>query len=144
MIGFTCSTWDLMHPGHCIFLRDCKEYCVDNDIKLAVGLQTMITDRPEKNKPIQTVLERWIQLSAVLGPEHQIIPYESESDLLHLLAYLGTHTRFLGSDYSGKEFTGENIYDGFSNSDLVMIERDHMWSTSQLRKKIADSEYNKH
>ena len=61
-VGFTCSCFDLLHAGHILMLKDAKEQCD----KLIVGLQTDPTlDRPEKNKPIQTLRERKIQLEAV-------------------------------------------------------------------------------
>ncbi len=134
VVGFTCSTWDLMHAGHAAFLRDCRERC-DH---LVVGLQTHITDRPEKNQPVQTVLERYLQLVNSRWVD-EVVPYESEIDLMNLLHVLGDHTRFVGTDYAGKQVTGEHMYmkDGY---ELCYINRWHGWSTTSLRERIIRAE----
>lgn len=139
-VGFTCSTWDLLHAGHVIFLEQCRMECD----KLIVGLQTSITDRPEKNTPVQTVLERYTQLKACKFVD-EIIPYESEKDLENLLAVLPRHMRFLGSEYQGKEFTGWTMYYTMSGHpkephEVVYINRGHTWSSTDLRKRIAFAE----
>jgi glycerol-3-phosphate cytidylyltransferase len=132
MIGFTCSTFDLLHAGHVHFLRECRSRCDE----LWVGLQTDIMDRPEKNRPIQTVYERWSQIDAVKHVD-KIIPYESEKDLENMLVTLPPHVRFLGSDYDGRPYTGHHLYTDGSINKMVLIPRRHGWSTSGLRGKIA-------
>ena len=77
-VGFTCSCFDLLHAGHILMLKDAKAQCD----KLIVGLQTDPTiDRPEKNKPIQSYEERYIQLEAVKYVD-EIIKYDTEEDYI--------------------------------------------------------------
>jgi glycerol-3-phosphate cytidylyltransferase len=132
VVGFTCSTFDLMHAGHAEFLRECRERCD----RLVVGLQTQIPDRPGKNQPVQTVLERFLVLRACRYVD-EIVPYESEKDLENLLATLGPHTRFLGTDYARDDavVTGYQMYmeKGYEYS---FIPRDHDYSTSALRHRV--------
>jgi glycerol-3-phosphate cytidylyltransferase len=137
VVGFTCSTFDLMHAGHAEFLRECRERCD----RLVVGLQTQIPDRPGKNQPVQTVLERFLVLRACRYVD-EIVPYESEKDLENLLKTLGPHYRFLGSDYSCagdeeqfKPITSQELYfdDGY---ELSFVPRDHDYSTSALRHRV--------
>jgi glycerol-3-phosphate cytidylyltransferase len=151
MIGFTCSTFDLLHSGHIVMLAKARDFinAIDPKMELWVGLQTDIKDRPEKNKPIQTVLERYLQLSALQHIE-RIFPYESETDLLNLLNIIPKHVRFLGEEYVGKNFTGEKLYykaSGILPKDIghdlnyvVYLERTHNWSTTELRKRIESNE----
>ena len=104
-IGFTCSTFDLLHAGHVQMLRDAKEQCD----YLIVGLQfDPSMDRPEKNKPIQTVVERYTQLNAVKYVD-EIIPYQTESDLEDILSMYDINVRVLGEEYKEKDFTGKDI-----------------------------------
>ena len=81
-VGFTCSAFDMLHSGHIQMLRDAKEQCD----YLICGLQTdPSADRPEKNRPIQTVVERYTQLKAVQYVD-EIIPYATEEDLKDILS----------------------------------------------------------
>ena len=99
MIGFTCGAFDLLHAGHIVMLEEAKSKCD----KLIVGLQTDPSiDRPEKNKPIQSVYERFIQLSAVKYID-QIIPYDTEESLMDLLQSQHIDIRFIGEDYREKK-----------------------------------------
>ena len=105
MIGFTCGAFDLFHAGHNIMLRECKAKC---DF-LIVGLHTDPTiDRPNKNKPIQTIYERYVQLKNCKWVD-DVIPYDTEEDLKNLLATVPINTRFLGEDYLGANVTGFDI-----------------------------------
>ena len=125
--GFTCSCFDLLHAGHILMLKDAKEQCD----YLIVGLQTDPTlDRPEKNKPIQSYMERYIQLSAIKYVD-EIIPYATEEEWLALLNHLPVHIRIIGEDYRGKDFTGKDAVPVHYNK------RQHNYSTSSLRKKIV-------
>ena len=128
-IGFTCSCFDLLHAGHILMLEDSKKQCD----YLIVGLQTDPTiDRPkEKNKPIQSLEERRIQLEAIKYVD-EVITYETENDLYELLYKLMPDVRILGTDYEHKHFTGIDI-DGI---DIYFHKRNHDYSTSGLRKKI--------
>ena len=130
-IGFTCSCFDLLHAGHILMLKDAKEQCD----KLIVGLQTDPSiDRPlTKNKPIQSLRERKIQLEAVKYVD-DIFVYETESDLIDLLKLVKPNVRILGSDYKDKSFTGDDL-----NIPIYYHERDHDYSSSDLRKKILQN-----
>jgi glycerol-3-phosphate cytidylyltransferase len=135
MIGFTCGTYDLFHAGHNILLRDCRSQCD----KLIVGLHTDPTiDRKEKNKPVQSVFERWIQLKNCSWVD-EIIPYETETDLLNLLATTEINKRFLGEDYVGKPFTGESLSKQL-NIEIIFFKRRHNFSSTELRNRVYDAE----
>ena len=126
-IGFTCSSFDLLHAGHILMLKDAKEQCD----KLIVGLQTDPTlDRPEKNKPIQSQKERYIQLEAVKYID-DIFVYDTEASLLDLLKLVKPDIRILGSDYEGKSFTGDDL-----DIPIYYHKRNHNYSSSNLREKI--------
>jgi len=126
-IGWCCSSFDLLHAGHALMLRDCRKQC---DV-LLVGLQTDPTiDRPEKNKPIQSFEERKIVLADNRCVE-DVIEYQTECDLAQILGLLLPDVRILGSDWKGKEFTGIDL-----PIQIYWHERNHNWSTSELRKRI--------
>ena len=128
-IGFTCSCFDLLHAGHILMLQDAKRQCD----KLIVGLQTDPTiDRPDtKNKPIQSFEERKIQLEAVKYVD-EIFIYDSEKDLYKKLLDINPDVRILGSDYIGKSFTGDDL-----DIKIYYHERNHNYSSTNLRKKIC-------
>jgi glycerol-3-phosphate cytidylyltransferase len=128
--GITASCFDLLHSGHVAMLEECKENC---DYLIAC-LQTDPTiDRPEKNKPIQTVVERYIQLRG-LGCVDEIIPYETEQDLTDILTIIKPSVRFVGEEYRDKDFTGKHLIPLHYNS------RQHRFSTSELRWRVYDKE----
>ena len=131
-IGFTCSCFDLLHAGHILMLEDSKKQCD----YLIVGLQTDPTiDRPEeKNKPIQSLEERKIQLEAIKYVD-EVIVYETENELYELLYKLMPNVRILGTDYEHKYFTGIEI----EGIDIYFHKRDHDYSTSSLREKITNT-----
>ncbi len=132
-IGFTCSAFDLLHAGHVQMLRDAKAQCD----YLMVGLQMdPAADRPkEKNPPIQTIVERYTQLKAI-GYVDEIIPYNSEQDLMDILELYHIDVRILGDEYRDKEFTGKDICRK-RDIELFFNKRDHRFSTSGLRKACA-------
>jgi glycerol-3-phosphate cytidylyltransferase len=132
-IGFTCSSFDLLHSGHVQMLRDAKEQCD----YLMVGLQlNPATDRPkEKNPPIQTIVERYTQLKAVSYVD-EIIPYATEQDLIDILELYRINVRILGEEYRDKEFTGKDICRK-KDIELFFNKRDHRFSTSALRKSCT-------
>jgi glycerol-3-phosphate cytidylyltransferase len=134
-VGFTCSTFDLLHAGHVIMLREAKEQCD----YLLVGLQVDPSiDRKEKNSPIQTIVERYTQLKAV-GYVDEIIPYGTEEDLEDILQMYPINIRILGEEYRDKDFTGKDICRS-RDIDLYFNKRDHRFSTSGLRSRVADRE----
>jgi glycerol-3-phosphate cytidylyltransferase len=132
-VGFTCSAFDLLHAGHVQMLREAKEQCD----YLICGLQTdPSVDRKEKNKPIQTVVERYTQLKA-LSYVDEIIPYNTEEDLKDLLTLYTIDVRILGVEYKTQEFTGKDICQK-RGIDLYFNKRDHRFSTSDLRKRVCN------
>lgn len=133
-VGFTCSAFDLLHAGHVQMLRDAKEQCD----YLIVGLQVDPSlDRPEKNRPIQTVVERYAQLAAVKYVD-EIIPYVTEKDLEDILEMYHIDVRILGEEYRDKDFTGKEICRK-RGIQLFFNKRDHRFSSSSLRKAVIDS-----
>jgi len=133
--GFTCSAFDLLHAGHIQMLRDAKTQCD----YLICGLQTDPTiDRPEKNRPVQTVVERYAQLKAVKYVD-EIIPYSTEDDLKDILTMYNINVRILGVEYKDKDFTGRDICNK-RGIEIVYNGRDHSFSSSSLRKRVAQAE----
>jgi glycerol-3-phosphate cytidylyltransferase len=130
-IGFTCSTFDLLHAGHVQMLREAKEQC-DH---LICGLQIDPSiDRKEKNSPVQTLVERYTQLIA-LSYVDEIIPYQTEKDLEDILEMYQIHIRILGEEYREKDFTGKDICQE-RDIDLYFNKRDHRFSTTDLRNRV--------
>ena len=126
-VGITASSFDLLHAGHILMLREAKSVC-DH---LICALQTNPTiDRPGKNKPVQSYMERFIQLSAVKYVD-EIIPYETEDELLALLRHLPVDLRIIGEDYMNKDFTGKKDVEVYYNKGR------HEFSTSGLRNKVV-------
>ena len=134
-VGFTCSTFDLLHAGHVQMLREAKSVCD----YLIVGLQTDPTiDRQEKNRPIQSIVERYVQLQAVKYVD-EIITYSTESDLEDILAMYQIDIRVMGVEYRDKDFTGKDLCRK-RNIQLYFNKRDHRFSTSDLRKRVCIEE----
>ena len=132
-IGFTCSTFDLLHAGHIAMLREAKEHCD----YLIVGLQTDPTiDRPEKNKPVQTLVERWTQLQGVKYV-NEIIPYQTEQDLEDILKLFHIDVRIIGEEYKDGKFTGRATC-AARGIEIYFNKRDHRFSSSDLRKRVID------
>ena len=137
-VGFTCSTFDLLHAGHIAMLRDAKEQCD----YLICGLQTDPSiDRKEKNSPIQTVVERQVQLAAVKYVD-EIIVYQTEKDLEDILEMFHIDIRVLGEEYRDKDFTGKDICKK-RGIQLYFNKREHRFSSSALRKQVAEKENSK-
>ena len=132
-VGFTCSTFDLLHAGHVMMLREAKTVCD----YLIVGLQTDPSiDRPEKNKPVQTLLERYIQLNAISYVD-EIVPYATERDLEDILSMYPINIRVLGEEYRTKDFTGKEICKS-RDIQIYFNKRDHRFSTTDLRKRVCE------
>jgi glycerol-3-phosphate cytidylyltransferase len=135
-IGITFSTFDMLHAGHIAMLSEAKNHC---DYLIA-GLQTDPTiDRPDtKNKPVQSIVERQIQLSACRYVD-EVVVYQTEQDLIDLLLILPLDVRILGVEYADKEFTG--MWEGQQrNIEIVFNGRDHSFSSSSLRKRVAEAQ----
>jgi glycerol-3-phosphate cytidylyltransferase len=135
-IGITFSTFDMLHAGHVAMLAEAKNHC---DYLIA-GLQTDPTiDRPDtKNKPVQSIVERQIQLTACRYVD-EVVVYQTEQDLIDLLLILPLDVRILGVEYAEKSFTGDA--ECYSRGiQIVFNGRDHSFSSSSLRKRVAQAE----
>jgi glycerol-3-phosphate cytidylyltransferase len=134
-VGITFSAFDLLHAGHIKMLEEAKLQCD----YLIVGLQTDPTiDRPEKNKPTQTVVERYIQLKGCRFVD-EIVPYTIEQDLEDILRAFKIDLRIVGDEYKDTNFTGRS-YCEEKGIDLYFNRRDHRFSSSGLRKEVVRNE----
>ena len=134
-VGFTASTFDLLHAGHIMMLREAKSQCD----YLIVGLQTDPSiDRSDKNKPIQTLVERYVQLSAIKYVD-EIITYQDEQDLEDILRAFKIDVRIIGDEYQHKNFTGRT-YCEEKGIELCFNVREHRFSSSSLRQEVADKQ----
>ena len=132
--GITFSCFDLLHAGHIQMLREASQQCD----YLIVGLQTNPTiDRPEKNMPVQSIVERYIQLSGVKWVD-EVVPYESEEDVENILKTFIPDVRIIGEDYRFKDFTGKELCREL-NIEIFYNNRRHDFSTTNLRKQICDN-----
>ncbi len=137
-VGITFSCFDLLHAGHVRMLAEAKAQCD----YLIVGLQTDPTiDRPEKNNPTQTVVERYIQLQGCKYVD-EIIPYATEKDLEDILKLYEIDVRIIGVEYKEKEFTGKDFCEQ-RNITLYYNERHHRFSSTNLRKEVFRRESSK-
>ena len=137
-IGITCGCFDLLHAGHATMLAEAKQHC---DYLIVALQDDPSVDRPEKNKPIQSIFERQLQLSAIRFVD-DIVIYNTENDLLDVLKSLPIDIRIIGSDYIDRDFTGKQ-YCVDNEIDLVYNSRDHSFSTSDLRKRVILSRHDK-
>lgn len=129
-IGFVCSSFDLFHAGHVMMLKEAKTQCD----YLIVGLQTDPTiDRNWKNKPVQGVFERYVQLQACKYVD-EIVPYSTEKELVDILTSYPIDVRILGEEYQDKEYTGKEL--------LIPVhynKRRHSFSTTELRQRVVEA-----
>ena len=131
--GITFGAFDLFHAGHVMMLQEAKKQC-DH---LIVCIQTdPSVDREEKNTPVQSIVERQIQVSACKYVDEVRI-YDTEDDLLDILESTNWNVRILGVEYKNKPFTGKDLCEGkcFFNT------RDHNFSSSELRKRVSSLQY---
>ena len=129
-IGFTCGAWDLLHAGHVVMLKQARQNC-DHSI---VGLQTDPSiDRQEKNQPVQSVYERFVQVSALRDVD-EVVPYDTEQSLIDLLESTSIDVRFIGEDYKDKSFTGDYL-----PIKIFYTNRKHSFSSSGLRERVTQS-----
>jgi glycerol-3-phosphate cytidylyltransferase len=135
-IGITFSTFDMLHAGHIAMLSEARNHC---DYLIA-GLQTDPTiDRPDtKNRPVQSIVERQIQLAACRYVD-EVVVYQTEQDLVDLLLILPLDVRILGVEYEHKDFTGRAECDA-RGIEIIFNGRDHSFSSSSLRKRVAQAE----
>lgn len=132
--GITFGAFDLCHAGHVLMFQDCKHHCD----YLIVGLQfDPSLERATKNKPVQSFYERYVQLKAIKYID-EIIPYAYEYEIIQILKSRDLNVRFVGADYIGKDFTGRDTCLD-RQIDICFNNRDHDFSTSELRKRIESS-----
>jgi len=135
VIGFTASTFDLLHAGHIAMLREAKSVCD----YLICGLQIDPTyDRIEKNKPVQSIVERYTQLAAVHYVD-EIVPYQGEEDLMDIMQMYPINIRILGDEYRSKDFTGKEE-SPLLGIQLYYNKRNHRFSSSGLRQRVTDEQ----
>lgn len=130
--GFTASTFDLLHAGHVSMLREAKGQC--DYLVCALQVDPSL-DRPEKNPPVQTLVERWTQLQAIKYVD-EIIPYQTEQDLEDILKMFDFDVRIIGSEYKDKTFTGRATC-AARGIEIYFNRRDHRFSTSDLRRRVS-------
>lgn len=138
-VGITFSTFDLLHAGHIAMLREAKSICD----YLICGIQTDPTiDRPEKNQPVQTLVERWTQLQGVKYVD-EIIPYQTEKDVEDILTLFNIDVRIIGEEYKkAGRYTGRATC-AARGIEIYYNKRDHRFSSSDLRKRVYDIELKK-
>lgn len=135
-VGFTASAFDLLHAGHISMLREAKSQCD----YLICGLHVDPSlDRIEKNTPVQSVVERYTQLSAVKYVD-EVVPYLYEHELKEILTSYGINVRILGEEYKDVDFTGRELCDRLGIQ-LYFNKRDHSYSSSDLRKRVYEKEH---
>jgi len=134
-IGVTFSTFDLLHAGHILMLKEAKTVCDYLICGLHVDPQV---ERPNKNKPIQSIVERYIQLSSVKYVD-EVIPYNLEADLADILLGYDINVRIIGADYKGENFSGLDICQT-KGIEIYYNQRSHSFSSTELRGRIADAE----
>tara|TARA_B100000768_G_scaffold164846_1_gene167043 strand:- start:300 stop:767 length:468 start_codon:yes stop_codon:yes gene_type:complete len=136
-IGITCSTFDLFHAGHVKMLEEAKKECE----YLIVALQTDPSiDRPDsKSAPIQTLVERYIQVNACKYVD-EIVPYQTERDLEDIFKSFDIDCRVIGIEYQDKDFTGKKtcLKRGI---DIIYNKRDHGFSSTELRNRVWEIEH---
>lgn len=131
--GITFSTFDLLHAGHIAMLKESKSVCDYLICGLHVDPQI---ERPQKNKPIQNLVERYIQLNAVKYVD-EIIPYCLEDELKDILLTFPINIRIIGADYKGKDFTGKDICRD-KGIKIYYNKRDHRFSSTELRERVKN------
>lgn len=128
-VGITAGAFDLFHAGHVLMLKDASNQC-DH---LIVALQTDPSiDRKEKNKPIQSMYERFVQLDACKYVD-EVIPYETEEDLYVLIMNNNIDLRIIGNEYRNEDFTAREV-----GIEIYYNARNHQWSTTELRERIIN------
>jgi glycerol-3-phosphate cytidylyltransferase len=134
-VGIVASTFDLLHAGHVTMLREAKTQC--NHLICALQVDPNI-DRPEKNSPIQSLVERYVQLSAVKYVD-EIVVYQTEKDLEDILELYPVDVRILGEEYRDKDFTGREICKR-RGVRIYFNKRNHRFSSTDLRKRVMEKE----
>lgn len=134
-VGITASAFDLLHAGHVLMLKEAKQQCDYLIVALHVDPSK---ENVNKNKPVQTLVERYIQLQACKYVD-EIIPYETEQDLIDILSTIDVHVRIIGVEYKDKNFTGL-VACKSRGIRIYYNSRDHRFSSSSLRQRVIDNE----
>lgn len=135
IVGITFSTFDLLHAGHIAMLREAKKYC--DHLICCLQVDPSI-DRDDKNKPVQTLVERWTQLQAVKYVD-EIVPYQTEKDVEDILQLFSIDVRIIGEEYKHGKFTGRAICSA-RGIEIHYNKRDHRFSSSELRHRLLEKE----
>ena len=126
--GITAGAFDLLHAGHVAMLQEAKTVC--DHLTVAIQIDPSI-DRDYKNKPVQSIVERQIQVKAIKYVD-EIIVYNRECELEDILKTLPYDIRIIGEEYRNKDFTGKQICkDRFIT--VYYNSRGHDFSSSELR-----------
>lgn len=133
--GVTFSTFDLLHAGHIAMLREAKEQC--DHLICCLQVDPSI-DRPEKNAPVQTLVERWTQLQGVKYVD-EIIPYQTEDDVIDILQMFDIDIRIIGEEYKDGKFTGRATC-AARGIEIYFNKREHRFSSSDLRKRVTNAQ----
>lgn len=138
IVGVTFSAFDLLHAGHILMLQEAADNC---DYLVACLQADPSLEREEKNKPVQSLQERRIQLEAVKYVDRVII-YQYETEIIEILQTIKPDVRFIGREYIDKDFTGKQFC---QDNDIILYfnERNHSYSSSDLRKRVAKAERGK-
>ena len=129
-IGLTVGTFDLFHAGHVAMMREAKDHCD----YLIVGLVSdpTISHPKTKNKPIQTMFERWLQVSSCRYVD-LIVPINTEEEIVQIIQTLRPNIRILGEEYQDKDFLGKELCENYYNF------RKHAFSSTELRTRISNT-----
>ena len=133
-VGITASTFDLLHAGHVAMLREAKTAC---DYLICALQNDPSVDRPEKNKPVQNIVERQAQLAAIKNVD-EILVYNTEEELLDILGMYQIDIKIMGEEYRDKDFTGKDLCRQ-RDIEFYFNKRDHRFSTSDLRKRVTEN-----
>lgn len=130
--GITFSSFDFLHAGHVQMLREAKTQC---DYLIACLQSDPTIDRPEKNKPVQTMVERYVQLKGISYVD-EIIPYQTEEDIIDILKLYVPDIRIIGDDYRWRDFTGKETCREIG-TEIYYNKREHRFSTTGLRERVC-------
>jgi len=133
-VGITCSTFDLLHAGHVVMLREAKSQC---DYLICALQNDPSVDRPDKNKPVQNIVERQAQLAAIKYVD-EILVYNTEKELLDILGMYQIDVKIMGEEYRDQDFTGKDLCRQ-RDIEFYFNKRDHRFSTSDLRKRVVET-----
>jgi len=140
LLGFTCSSFDLLHAGHILMLAEAHQYCGELLVGLHVdpSIEMRKERKTKKNRPIQSASERMIQLEACKYID-DIIVYETEADLINILKGFPINIRFLGEEYKEyPTFTGKDVCEELG-IEIIYTRRQHGYSTTELRKRVYEA-----